>query len=102
MAIIYENNSVNKLKINVEGLLANDYTFGHRFLKNQKIYIKGVSDYFEALTNHLVIADQGQRRELIQNKYQKIEKKFDISANKDEKLLEEVFRSRGMAYRTLR
>ena len=65
MAIIYENNSVNKLKINVEGLLANDYTFGHRFSKNQKIYIKGVSDYFEALTNHLVIADQGQRRELI-------------------------------------
>ena len=36
MAIIYDNNSVNKLKINIEGLLANDYTFGHRFLKNQK------------------------------------------------------------------
>ena len=90
MAIIYENNSVNKLKINVEGLLANDYTFGHRFLKNQKIYIKGVSDYFEALTNHLVIADQGQRRELILEQISKIEKKFDISVIKDEKLLEEV------------
>ena len=90
MAIIYENNSVNKLKINVEGLLANDFTFGHRFLKNQKIYIKGVSDYFEALTNHLVIADQGQRRELILEQISKIEKKFDISVIKDEKLLEEV------------
>ena len=90
MAIIYENNTVNKLKINVEGLLANDYTFGHRFLKNQKIYIKGVSDYFEALTNHLVIADQGQRRELILEQISKIEKKFDISVIKDEKLLEEV------------
>jgi glycyl-tRNA synthetase beta chain len=90
MAIIYENNTVNKLKINVEGLLANDYTFGHRFLKNQKIYIKGVSDYFEALTNNLVIADQGQRRELILEQISKIEKKFDISVIKDEKLLEEV------------
>ena len=90
MAIIYDNNSVNKLKINFEGLLANDYTFGHRFLKNQKIYIKGVSDYFEALTNHLVIADQGQRRELILEQISKIEKKFDISVIKDEKLLEEV------------
>ena len=90
MAIIYDNNSVNKLKINIEGLLANDYTFGHRFLKNQKIYIKGVSDYFEALTNHLVIADQGQRRELILEQISKIEKKFDISVIKDEKLLEEV------------
>ena len=90
MAIIYENNTVNKLKINVEGLLANDYTFGHRFLKNQKIYIKGVSDYFEALTNHLVIADQRQRRELILEQISKIEKKFDISVIKDEKLLEEV------------
>ena len=90
MAIIYDNNSVNKLKINFEGLLANDYTFGHRFLKNQKIYIKGVSDYFESLTNHLVIADQGQRRELILEQISKIEKKFDISVIKDEKLLEEV------------
>ena len=90
MAIIYENNTVNKLKINVEGLLANDYTFGHRFLKNQKIFIKGVSDYFEALTNNLVIADQGQRRELILEQISKIEKKFDISVIKDEKLLEEV------------
>ena len=90
MAIIYEDNSVNKLKINIEGLLANDFTFGHRFLKNQKIHIKGVSDYFEALTNHLVIADQGQRRELILEQISKIEKKFDISVVKDEKLLEEV------------
>ena len=90
MAIIYENNTVNKLKINVEGLLANDYTFGHRFLKNQKIYIKGVSDYFEALINNLVIADQGQRRELILEQISKIEKNFDISVIKDEKLLEEV------------
>ncbi len=90
MAIIYENNTVNKLKINVEGLLANDCTFGHRFLKNQKIYIKGVSDYFEALTNNLVIADQGQRRELILEQISKIEKKFDVSVIKDEKLLEEV------------
>ncbi len=90
MAIIYDNKSVNKLKINIEGLLANDYTFGHRFLKNQKIYIKGVRDYFEALTNHLVIADQGQRRELILEQISKIEKKFDISVIKDEKLLEEV------------
>ena len=90
MAIIYENNSVNKLKINVDDLYANDFTFGHRFLKNQKIYIKGVSDYFETLTNHLVIADQGQRRELILEQISKIEKKFDISVIKDEKLLEEV------------
>ena len=90
MAIIYGDNSVNKLKINVEGLLANDFTFGHRFLKNQKIYIKGVSDYFEALKNHLVIADQGQRKELILEQISKIEKKFDISVIKDEKLLEEV------------
>ena len=90
MAIIYENNSVNKLKINVDDLFANDFTFGHRFLKNQKIYIKGVSDYFETLTNHLVIADQGQRRELILEQISIIEKKFDISVIKDEKLLEEV------------
>ena len=90
MCIRDRNNTVNKLKINVEGLLANDYTFGHRFLKNQKIYIKGVSDYFEALTNNLVIADQGQRRELILEQISKIEKKFDISVIKDEKLLEEV------------
>lgn len=90
MAIIYGDNSVCKLKINVEGLPANDFTFGHRFLKNQKIYIKGVSDYFEALKNHLVIADQGQRRELILEQISKIEKKFDISVIKDEKLLEEV------------
>ena len=90
MAIIYENNSVNKLKINIEGLFANDFTFGHRFLKNQKIYVKGVSDYFEALTNHLVIADQEQRRELILEQISKIEKQYDISVIKDEKLLDEV------------
>lgn len=90
MAIIYENNSVNKLKINIEGLFANDFTFGHRFLKNQKINVKGVSDYFETLTNHLVIANQEQRRELILEQISKIEKKYDISVIKDEKLLEEV------------
>ena len=90
MAIIYENNSVNKLEINIEGLFANDFTFGHRFLKNQKIYVKGVSDYFETLTSHLVIANQEQRRELILEQISKIEKKYDISVIKDEKLLEEV------------
>ena len=90
MAIIYENNSVNKLEINIEGLFANDFTFGHRFLKNQKINVKGVSDYFETLTNHLVIANQEQRRELILEQISKIEKKYDISVIKDEKLLDEV------------
>ena len=90
MAIICENNSVNNLKINVEGLLANDYTFGHRTLRNQKIYIKGISDYFKSLKNHLVIVDQGERRELILEQISKIEKKYDVSVIKDEELLEEV------------
>ncbi len=90
MAIIFENKSTNKLKINAEGLLATDYTFGHRFLKNKKIYIKSPSDYFEALKNHLVIADQDERRKLILEQISKIETKYNISVIKDEKLLEEV------------
>ena len=90
MAIIFENKSTNKLKINAEGLLATDYTFGHRFLKNKKIYIKSPSDYFEALKNHLVIADQDERRKLILEQISKIETNYNISVIKDEKLLEEV------------
>ena len=90
MAIIFENKSTNKLKINAEGLLATNYTFGHRFLKNKKIYIKSPSDYFEALKNHLVIADQDERRKLILEQISKIETKYNISVIKDEKLLEEV------------
>ncbi len=90
MALIFEENIIQKLDFEVEGILANDYTYGHRFLKNEKVHIKGIEDYFKVLESNFVLADQAQRRQCISDQISGIEKKYDITVVSDEKLLDEV------------
>ena len=68
----------------------NNYTYGHRFLNPEKIYIKKGEEYFELLRESNVIVNKEERNEIIKNYVEAISKEKDLSANIDIELLNTV------------
>tara|TARA_Y100000590_G_scaffold311921_1_gene352494 strand:- start:4248 stop:6335 length:2088 start_codon:yes stop_codon:yes gene_type:complete len=90
LAIIIDDNKIEKLKFDIEGLSATDSTFGHRFLKNKTIKIKSVSEYHRLLEDNFVIIDNKRRLQIILDQISKIEVENKINIIQDENLLNEV------------
>ena len=84
------NNEI--LPIQFGHLIANNITFGHRFMSNGRLEIKNFADYKEKLRQNYVIFDRLERQELIKNGLSKAINQIDSSlvCYNDEKLLEEV------------
>lgn len=76
---LYNNNVLN---INFANLTSNNYTFGHRFLaNNKKLIIENASNYFSSLENNYVIVNAEQRKITILQAVAKIEKELSLKAN---------------------
>lgn len=63
-----------------------DYTFGHRFMSNQKVFVHDADDYLVKMKKAFVIVDQNERRNIILDKCRNQKEKVLITDN----LLEEV------------
>jgi len=63
---------------------------GHRTLANNNILIEEPSVYFERMEQNFVIVDEQERKNLIINQIQKIEKENNFEVFVDESLLDEV------------
>ncbi|MBF0473520.1 MAG: glycine--tRNA ligase subunit beta [Nitrospirae bacterium] len=77
---------------NVEfgAVISNNFTFGHRFLSNQKIQINSPDDYISALRNAFVIVDPDERKQIIQEQISEIERELNALVVNDEGLLTTV------------
>lgn len=53
------------IQFSLDGLSSGNFTFGNRYLSNNKIVIKSISSYFEQLAAAKVVVDQDCRRKLI-------------------------------------
>lgn len=69
---------------------SSNFTFGHRFLKPDKITIDNILEYEGKLKKHFVIVDFETRKELIRKQLGEIEKKIGFKWVQDENLLETV------------
>ncbi|MFV9898555.1 MAG: glycine--tRNA ligase subunit beta [Rickettsiales endosymbiont of Dermacentor nuttalli] len=79
------------LPIKLAHLLANNTTFGHRFMSNQQnIIVDSFEDYKQKLLDNYVIIDSNRRREIIQNRIKEIENIHNVVMWQDEELLDEV------------
>lgn len=71
-------------------LRSSDFTFGHRFLSNYKIYPKNIEDYFKKTKEQHIIVDHHERKSSILSEIKKLESAYSISVDVTEQLLNEV------------
>ena len=74
----------------IYGIKASNFTYGHRSVTNQKLFIKGAKEYFDILSKNGVILYQDERYKKILDEFKSLEKKDDIKIEKDSELLDEV------------
>ncbi len=75
----------------VLGLTSNNFTFGHRFLADEKsITVNHALDYEKLLEQNFVIADYSKRLEIIQNQLAEEARKLNAQAIAPQSLLNEV------------
>lgn len=78
------------LPVKFGNLLANDYTFGHRFLAPQQITVKDFAEYKTKLRQAFVILSSQERKEIIINRVEEIATKLKLKVNFNQNLLNEV------------
>ncbi|RYE06330.1 MAG: glycine--tRNA ligase subunit beta [Rickettsiaceae bacterium] len=78
------------LPIKLAHLIANDITYGHRFIAPKKIIIKSWLDYLNLLTANHVIVDRIERRKIINQQFATIASNYNLTIKEDVQLLEEV------------
>ncbi len=81
---------IDIIPCNVYGINASNQSFGHRFHHPQAIAIESPSCYCEQLSTAFVVADQHQRKQLIQEQVDKIANDKAAIALYDEALLDEI------------
>ena len=74
----------------LEGLTAQGFTYGHRFLSPSKIDIKANADYVPLLKDNHVIINVEERKKLILEQAEKLAQNANYMLVKDDALLEEV------------
>ena len=72
------------------GIKSSNFTYPHRSISMDKIFIKNPKDYFQKLKENGVILFQDERREKITKEFSEIEKEDKLFIEKDEELLDEV------------
>ena len=90
LAIMIDGIKIDTLNIKIGDIAAQNYTYGHRFMKNDKIFIKNISNYFSALEDNFVILEDFKRKDLIASQIKQIEKKYNVKVIDDASLLDEV------------
>ena len=88
---LFDEKLVNVDMINEINLCSTNYTFGHRFMANKKIFVNNVNDYIEKMREAFVIVDQNERKKIILdecNNTESKEKNLKVDITKD--LFEEV------------
>ncbi|WP_375326546.1 glycine--tRNA ligase subunit beta [Candidatus Tisiphia endosymbiont of Nemotelus uliginosus] len=78
------------LPIKYGHLIANNLTFGHRFIQPSAIEVNNFADYECKLVQAKVILNQAERKESIVMQLDSIASALNLIIKKDEKLLEEV------------
>jgi glycyl-tRNA synthetase beta chain len=78
------------LPIEFGHLVANDNSFGHRFLAPQKFKIKSFDDYEKELNKKFVVLDQERRKKTILEKSLEAAKSKGLELVKDDALLDEI------------
>ncbi|WP_342278506.1 glycine--tRNA ligase subunit beta [Candidatus Tisiphia endosymbiont of Myopa tessellatipennis] len=78
------------LAIKYGHLMANNITFGHRFISPESITIDSFSEYQIKLRKSNVIINQDDRKEIIKSQLLIIAKSLNLVIKEDKKLLEEV------------
>ena len=91
LIVMYDGQAV-KCKVGDEklNLQSTNFTFGHSFLKQEKIFFKTHIDYVNNLKKGLVIVDPIIRKKEISNQLNVISKKIGLSIIDDENTLDEV------------
>jgi len=79
-----------KIEFELNGIKADNFTFGHRFLSNQPIRINNPSEYEEKLQKNFVIVDQIKRRAMILDKIRTYGENNHCDAPELDELLDEV------------
>lgn len=78
------------LPIKFGHLVANDLTFGHRFISPSAIKVSSWSDYQDKLKNNHIILDREKRQNIIVQQLKDSARSLNLTIKDDEKLLEEV------------
>lgn len=78
------------LPVNYGHLQANNFSYGHKFMKFEKFSVNNPEEYFTKLGEYLVIADDSKRKEMILQSISKFSLEYNLEANFDEKLIDEV------------
>src|SRR5699024_4809717 len=78
------------INFKLEGIVANNFTRGHRFLGSNNIVINHVDEYFDKLKDNYVIVKQNERKEIIEYGCNKLAKEKGGNLQPDEELLNEV------------
>lgn len=78
------------LKINLEDLQSQSYTYGHRFLSKGKLEVKSIEEYFSILRNEYVILDQEERKQMIIAQMKTLATDINGIVVENEDLLEEI------------
>lgn len=74
----------------IEGLTADRYTYGHRFLSRGPIPLDSPEEYLSKLEKHYVIVDPERRRQLVWEQVTRLAAQEGGKVEEDEELLEEV------------
>ena len=83
LAIMIDGTKIDTLDIKIGDIAAQNFTYGHRFMKNDKIFIKNISNYFSDLEDNFVILEDSKRKDLIVSQINQIEKKYNIKVIDD-------------------
>ena len=74
-------------KLNIQSV---DFSYGHSFLKKEKVYINNHKDYIKTLEKNFVLVDPINRKNKISLQIKKISKKLNLKVIEDDSNLEEV------------
>ena len=89
--VVFDGVSVSgSIKVDNWEQLFTNYTYGHRFLAPEKIFIESHEDYVKKLANKFVIIDPDKRMNLISDNLRKSAEKLNLTVSHDPKLVEEV------------
>jgi glycyl-tRNA synthetase beta chain len=80
----------NIVDMELFGVKSSNYTYLHRSVTFNKVYVDSISRYKNILMDGGVTLNQNIRRETILKEFESIEREFDISIERDESLLSEI------------
>lgn len=85
-----ENEEVSVIPFEVDGIVASDITYGHRFHAPEAIKVKRFDDYVASLEKAKVVLDAERRKEIILQDAKNLAFASGLDLVEDEGLLEEV------------